>query len=326
MMKRAMSFWALAIGALLADGWVLLRVETGVHFASAPWLLLLAFLAAAGSFSALARLAVSTGRHIGLILPALFAIVVLILWEIVARGVPIPMVLLPAPSAIGAAMASQWQDLSLDFMQTVVYSALPGFVLGSFLGLAVAIAVDRSPFLQDGMLPLSNFASVVPIVGVAPIAIMWFGFGWQSKVAIVVLMTFFPTFVNTIAGLKQAETVEVELLMCYAATYWQTLRKLRLPTTLPLLFSALKVNASLSLIGAVVGEFFGTPAHGLGFRISAEIGRMAVDHVWAAIAITAAVGTAAYGGLALAERATIFWHPSQRAPQQAAAQPITTSK
>jgi NitT/TauT family transport system permease protein len=325
MSGRNSSLIMAGLGILVGVG-VLWRVENGARFATAPWLLVLAALAAGANLAALSRLAATAGRRADLLLPVLFAVVFLTLWEILTRGLPIPMVLLPSPSAIGAAIASQWQDLALDFLQTVVYSALPGFVLGSLLGFGVAIAVDRSPFIQDGMLPLSNFASVVPIVGVAPIAIMWFGFGWESKVAIVVLMTFFPTFINTIAGLREAKAVEVELMMCYAASYWQMLRKLRLPTTLPLLFSALKINASLALIGAVVGEFFGTPAHGLGFRISAEIGRMAVDHVWAAIAVTAAVGIAAYGGLTLAERAAIFWHPSQREARQLAPTPVATSK
>jgi NitT/TauT family transport system permease protein len=177
--------------------------------------------------------------------------------------------------------------------------------------MAVGAAVDRSPFLQEGLLPLSSFASVIPIVGVAPIMIMWFGFGWESKAAVVVLITFFPAFVNMVAGLQQASAIERDLMTSYAATYWQTMRKLRLPAALPFLFAAFKINASLALIGAIVAEFFGTPIHGLGFRISAEIGHLALDHVWAAIVAAALVGSLSYALLALGERAATFWHPSQ---------------
>ena len=102
-----------------------------------------------------------------------------------------------------------------------------------------------------------------------------------------------------------------DLMTSYAATYWQTLRKLRLPAALPFLFAALKINASLALIGAIVAEFFGTPVHGIGFRISAEIGHLALDHVWAAIFAAALVGSLSYALLAWAERSATFWHPSQ---------------
>ena len=141
--------------------------------------------------------------------------------------------------------------------------------------------------------------------------IMWFGLGWQSKAAVVVLITFFPAFVNMLAGLQQASGIERDLMASYAATYWQTMRKLRLPAALPFLFAAFKINASLALIGAIVAEFFGTPVHGIGFRISAEIGHLALDRVWAAIVVAALVGSLSYVLLALAERGATFWHPSQ---------------
>ncbi len=246
---------------------------------------------AAGGFFALAGLAEDDGRAAVVLTPALFAVLILFLWEVLTRGFDVPMILLPPPSTIGAAFWEMLPELLQDVQQTVLYAAIPGFLIGTALGFLAGAAVDRSPFLQQGLLPLSNFASVIPIVGVAPIMIMWFGFGWQSKAAVVILITFFPAFVNMVAGLQQASRIERDLMTSYAATYWQTLRKLRLPAALPFLFAAFKINASLSLIGAIVAEFFGTPVHGIGFRISAEIGHLALDHVWAAILVAALVGS-----------------------------------
>ncbi len=114
------------------------------------------------------------------------------------------MMLLPSPSAIGTAFWEMLPELLLDVQQTVLFASIPGFLIGTGLGFLAGAAVDRSPFLQQGLLPLSNFASVIPIVGVAPIMIMWFGFGGESKEAVVILITYFPTFVNLVAGLQQA--------------------------------------------------------------------------------------------------------------------------
>jgi len=140
--------------------------------------------------------------------------------------------------------------------------------------------------------------------------VMWFGFDWQSKAAVVVIMTFFPMLVNTVTGLAAAGNLEKELLHSYAANYWQTLFKLRLPAAMPFIFNALKINSTLAMIGAIVAEFFGTPIVGMGFRISTEVGRMNVDMVWAEIAVAALVGSAFYGVMALLERVVTFWHPS----------------
>jgi NitT/TauT family transport system permease protein len=147
---------------------------------------------------------------------------------------------------------------------------------------------------------------------VAPIMVMWFGFDWQSKAAVVVIMTFFPMLVNTVVGLTASGHMERDLMRTYASGYWQTLFKLRLPAAMPFIFNALKINSTLALIGAIVAEFFGTPVVGMGFRISTEVGRMNIDMVWAEIAVAAVAGSVFYGAVALIERAVTFWHPSIR--------------
>ncbi|OHV81349.1 ABC transporter permease [Ensifer sp. LCM 4579] len=247
-----------------------------------------------------------------LAVPLLFGLTILVLWEGIVRGFGIPSVLLPAPSMIWQRLVNSVPTLAADFRQTFLKSVLTGYALGCGLGFLVAILIDRSPFLQKGLLPLGNFVSALPVIGVAPIMVMWFGFDWQSKVAVVVVMTFFPILVNTVSGLAAASHMERDLMRTYAASWWQTLVKLRLPAAWPFIFNALKINSTLALIGAIVAEFFGTPIVGMGFRISTEVGRMNVDMVWAEIAVAAVAGSAFYGTVALIERAVTFWHPSIR--------------
>ncbi|MDF1792859.1 MAG: ABC transporter permease [Thalassobaculaceae bacterium] len=256
--------------------------------------------------------AVGRGGWIGVAVPVLFGVTLLVLWELLTRGMNVPQVLLPPPSAIGVRFAASIPILWADFQQTFLKAVLIGYALGSGSAFLVAIAIDRSPFLQRGLLPVGNLISALPIIGIAPIMVMWFGFDWPSKAAVVIVMTFFPMLVNTVAGLAEAGRMERDLMRTYAAGYWQTLVKLRLPAAAPFIFNALKINSTLALIGAIVAEFFGTPIVGMGFRISTEVGRMNVDMVWAEIAVAALAGSAFFGAVALIERAVTFWHPSNR--------------
>jgi NitT/TauT family transport system permease protein len=251
-------------------------------------------------------------RAVDTVVPAVFGLTLLFLWEVLTVGFGVPQVLLPAPSMIGERIASSTGTLWADFEQTFIKAVLSGYAMGCAAGLLVAVLVDRVAFLKRGLLPLGNLVSALPIVGIAPIMVMWFGFDWQSKAAVVVVMTFFPMLVNTVAGLNASEAQQRELMRSYAASYWQTLFMLRLPSAMPFIFNALKINSTLALIGAIVAEFFGTPTVGMGFRISTEVGRMNVDMVWAEIAMAALAGSAFYGAVALVERAVTFWHPSYR--------------
>jgi NitT/TauT family transport system permease protein len=270
---------------------------------------------AAAALSGLANLTLKrpwARRAADLAVPVLFGAFLFVLWEAIVVGAGVPSVLMPAPSAIAARFASSLPVLRDDFVQTFVKAVLSGYAIGCGAGFAVAILADRVPFLRRGLLPLGNFVSALPVIGIAPIMVMWFGFDWPSKAAVVVVMTFFPMLVNTVAGLAAAGRIEQDLMRSYAAGYWTTLLKLRLPVALPFIFNALKINSTLALIGAIVAEFFGSPIYGLGFRISAEVARMNVDVVWAVIAIAALAGSMFYFLLAALERALTFWHPSYR--------------
>ncbi len=245
-------------------------------------------------------------------IPVLFGFWLLFFWEIITIGLEIPTVILPPPSMIGTKFLSSLDILFADFQQTFMKSVLAGYFIGCSSAFIFAVLIDKNDFLRRGLLPVGNFVSALPIVGIAPIMVMWFGFDWQSKAAVVVVMTFFPMLVNTLSGLNSFSLIERDLLNTYAASYWHTLLKLRLPAAMPFIFNALKINSTLALIGAIVAEFFGTPIVGIGFRISTEVGRMNLDMVWAEIAVAAIAGSASYGVLSLIERLVTFWHPSYR--------------
>lgn len=319
------TFSALRLNALLPIACALLACSTkslrNLLFAvalvvSALWLAVLPF---NGMLTlALALLAaVSVQRLASAPVPpaavaALLGVWLLWFWQILVSGFAVPQVILPAPLDILTALIDSASLLAGDLVQTVLKSVLAGYLLGCGAGIGVALLIDRLPFLQRGLLPVASLTSTVPLVGVAPIAVMWFGFDWPSKAAVVILVTFFPALVSTLAGLKASDKLEQELMYCYAATPHQQLRMLRLPAAMPFIFNALKVNATLALITAIVAEYFGSPTAGLGFRISTESARMHMPVVWSAIVVSSLAGSLIYTVLVRLDRRINFWHPSIR--------------
>ncbi|MBL4917283.1 ABC transporter permease [Szabonella alba] len=273
------------------------------------WLLLWL---AVESLAALAPASPLLRRVLAVAIPLIFGATILWLWEALVAILGVSPVILPPPSAIAARFATSLPVLWGDFVQTVVKGALSGYVMGCGAAVLAAVAVDRSTFLQRGLLPVGNFVAALPIVGIAPILVMWFGFDWQSKAAVVVVMVFFPMLVNTVEGLKASDAMQRDLMATYGAGYWQSLWKLRLPAAMPFIFNGLKICTTLALIGAIVAEFFGSPTQGMGFRISTEVGRLGLDMVWSEIAVAALAGSAFYAVVAVVEKGVTFWHPSQR--------------
>ncbi|NVO54921.1 ABC transporter permease [Rhodobacteraceae bacterium B1Z28] len=251
-------------------------------------------------------------RMVRFLAPLIFGLTVIGIWELLVKGLEVPLVILPAPSIIWDRFWDSLPVLWADFVQTIIKGALSGYIIGCGAALLMAIAVDRWDFLRLGLLPVGNFVAALPIVGTAPILVMWFGFDWHSKAAVVVVMVFFPMLVNTVAGLREATAMQRDLMETYAATYWQSFFKLRFPAAMPFVFNGLKISTTLALIGAIVAEFFGSPTLGMGFRISTSVGQLSLDMVWAEIVVAALAGTAFYGLVAMIEKAVTFWHPSQR--------------
>jgi NitT/TauT family transport system permease protein len=293
--------------------WMLARVlGPGPRGTGAPGLWTVLALWALLLWVVLDRLATLRGpRALRLLAPGLFGMALLLVWEVLVVGWEVPRIMLPAPHQVVLALASRWEVLWPDFEQTAV-AVLSGWVAGCGAGLLTALLADRFGVLRRGLLPLAGLAGAVPIVGIAPILVMWFGFDWQSKAAVAAVVTFFPMLVNTLAGLAATEPMYRDLMRTYGASHLDTLTKLRLPSALPFVFNALKINSTLALISAIVAEFFGSPIYGLGFRISAEVARMNVDVVWAAIALAALAGSLFYGLIALFERGMTSWHQSYR--------------
>ena len=251
-------------------------------------------------------------RSIRLLVPTIFGLTIILMWELIVRGLDVPLVILPPPSLVIQTASENLPILWKDFIQTFLKGALRGYLIGSASAILVAILVERYRFLQLGLLPVANFMAALPIIGIAPILVMWFGFDWHSKAAVVVVMIFFPMLINAVAGLRENSLIQKDLMRTYAANAWQTFFKLKLPVAMPFIFNGLKISTTLALIGAIVAEFFGSPIVGMGFRISMSIGQLALDMVWAEIVVAAIAGSLFYGIITIIERGVTFWHPSQR--------------
>ena len=254
----------------------------------------------------------SGSRFIKFLVPTIFGTTIIVVWELLVRGWQVPLVILPPPSLVIITASENLDILWKDLNQTFFKGALRGYIIGCGSAIIFGVLVERYEALRLGMLPVANFMAALPIVGTAPILVMWFGFDWESKAAVVVVMVFFPMLINTVAGLQESTKIQNDLLQTYAASKPQTFIKLRFPAAMPFIFNGLKICTTLALIGAIVAEFFGSPTLGMGFRISTSVGQLALDMVWAEIVVAALAGSIFYGLMAIIEKGVTFWHPSQR--------------
>jgi NitT/TauT family transport system permease protein len=255
-----------------------------------------------------------TIRHrAGSLLPvALVFVAVLLLWEFLLKALGVQVFLLPPPSVIGAALIDQWTNLGGAVRYTGT-EALGGLAIGSLLGVGVAFATLRWTLARESLLPVAVAANSMPIIAFAPITNNWFGSDSPlSRMAMVAVMVFFPIMVNTVRGLTYVDASALELMHSYAASDWQVLRRLRIPNALPYVFTALKIATTLSVIGAVVGEYFGGPRNALGIYITAEAGLFRYANAWAAIVLASALGIGFYLVVVLLERVFLPWHSSFR--------------
>lgn len=252
----------------------------------------------------------------------LFAVSVLVLWEFVVTVGNIQQFLLPKPSAIFAELQkeidiaiNQSVSSSLLFKSTgaTLWSAVGGFVIGCSAGIMVALVTARWTIVNEAMMPFAIAANSVPIIAFAPIMNNWFGItNPASKMAIVAIIVFFPTMINTVRGLTQVDPMQLELMRSYGAKPFKILFALRIPNALPYIFSALRVASSLSVIGAVVGEFFGGPTATLGVFITQEAGSFNFARAWTAIIMAALIGISFYLLVLFAERQIMPWYSSLR--------------
>lgn len=249
----------------------------------------------------------------------IIALVVLGLWELAVWLFDIQQFLLPKPSSIiievarEASLALSGQSILFQAAGATAWSAVGGFVVGSALGILIALITARWTVVSEGLMPLAIAANSVPIIAFAPIMNNWFGItNPASKIAIVSIIVFFPVMINTVRGLTLVDPMQLELMRSYAASPFKILFALRIPNALPYVFSALRVTSSLSVIGAVVGEFFGGPRATLGVLITQEASSFNFARAWAAITMAALIGITFYLLVLFAERRLMPWHSSLR--------------
>lgn len=237
----------------------------------------------------------------------------LLAWEGLVVGNRVPKGIFPRVSDVATALVSSWQVLMADAYLTFVREVLLGFAVGLATGFLVGAAIAFSLFLQRGFLPLATAFGAVPIVGLAPVLGRALGVDWESKAAVVVIVTFFPVVLNTVQGLTRVDPLRLELLRSYAAKPTQVFFALRFPNALPYVFNALKVSVVVAIISVIVAEFLiPGPPNGLGQRISLSAHRGAFDVVFAAILVSSVISMGLYWAISLLEKAFTAWHPSAR--------------
>ncbi|HJZ46979.1 MAG TPA: ABC transporter permease [Roseiflexaceae bacterium] len=247
--------------------------------------------------------------------PALTFLLVLALWEIVVRAFGVPLYLLPAPSGIIETFLQQPGYLLRIGLYTFG-EALAGFVIGCSLGALLAALCVRFRSLADGLVPFSVASNAVPIVALSPLLGVWLGSTTQaSKIGVVTIMTMFPTLINVYRGLTSSSPDALQLMRSYAARQRDIFVKLRLPAALPYLFNALKICSTLSMIGAVVAEFFGGAQNALGVYIKSQAGILKLREAWSGILVACLIGILFYLLIVLAERLLMPWHVSFRRDQ-----------
>ncbi|GHF36206.1 hypothetical protein GCM10017781_11030 [Deinococcus metalli] len=265
-----------------------------------------------GALGGVAGLGAVAARLSGLLPALIAALLVLIGVEALLRAFGVPPGLIPTPTRVVQALWSARAVLLQDARVTFVQETLTGYAAGAALGILVALAAVRFPFLERGALPYAGLFSSIPIVALAPVVVKAFGLEWTSKAIIVAITVFFPVVVNVVRGLQSANPLLLDLMRTYAAPPAQAFALVRVPSALPFLFNALKVASTLAMIGAIVGEFFGTTGRGLGFRIQIEAGRFNLDIVWAAIVVASVLGIAFYAVIQWLEHRFTGWHASRR--------------
>ncbi len=269
-----------------------------------------------------ASAAASLRGRLGYYFPTLaIAAGVILAWEILVLAFDIQQFLLPKPSAIFSEFMHQvslWlapgeRSILFESSGATFWEAFGGFIIGCGGGVLVALITSRWTIVSEATMPFAIAANSVPIIAFAPIMNNWFGItNPASKMAIVAIIVFFPTMINTVRGLTLVDASQLELMRSYAAAPRDILLKLRIPNALPYMFSAFRVASALSLIGAVVAEFFGGPRATLGVYITQEASAFDFAKAWTAIMMASLIGISFYLVVLYLERRLMPWHVSLR--------------
>ena len=246
----------------------------------------------------------------GSLLPLLSGIAGLVIWELAVWFFQLPEYLLPAPTQVFETMIDRWSILMSHLWYTVVASTV-GFFIALVLGIVVGAAIATSKSIDRVLYPWLVIAHAIPKVVVAPLLLVWIGFGLKSGIIFVVVFTFFPIVVSTVTGLKSAEPDLLQLVKSMGANRWQTMWKIRIPTALPHVFSGIKIAATGAPVGAVIGEFVASN-RGLGYALIQAVGSLDTTYAFASVIIISVFGVGIWYLAELVEKLSIPWHASQR--------------
>jgi NitT/TauT family transport system permease protein len=232
------------------------------------------------------------------------------LWELVIRVFRIPPYLIPAPLAVAKMLVAEWPRLWQNGLFTA-YATLGGFALSILIGIPIAMLIAYSRLVESYVYPLLVFSQSVPKIAIAPLFVVWFGFGIFPKVISAFMLGFFPVVVATVMGFKSIEPDMIDLARSMRASRWQMFVKFSLPQALPSIFSGLKVSATLAVVGAVVGEFVGSNS-GIGYVLQIANGNFDLPLMFAALFVLSMMGVILFALVDIAEKMMIPWHQSRR--------------
>lgn len=241
--------------------------------------------------------------------PLLFILGLLLFWELLVRICQYPKYLLPAPRDILATLPEMLPIMLMHTRYTLL-AALVGFILAIVIALILAVLMDVSPMLRQGMYPLLVISQTVPIIAVAPLFIIWFGYGLLPKVIVVALVCFFPVVVSLTQGMQAGDPDMVNLLKVMGASTWQIIKEVRLPAALPSFFAGLKIAATYSIMGAVVGEWLGS-SKGLGVYMTRALHSFQLDRIFCAILIIALLSVLLFMLIEIISRMAMPWYYKQ---------------
>jgi len=242
--------------------------------------------------------------------PILLIVILLVLWDLAIRAFRIPPYLIPAPEAVVKQLYLEWPKLWREALVTT-YATLGGFALSIAFGIPMALLIAYSRTIESFVYPLLVFSQSVPKIAIAPLFVVWFGFGMFPKVLSAFLLGFFPVVVSAVQGFKSVEPDMLDLARAMEASRLQIFRMVSFPHALPAIFAGLKVSITLAVVGAVVGEFVGSNS-GIGFVLQRSIGNFELPTMFAALVVLALIGVMLFWVLDVIERLAIPWHASQR--------------
>jgi len=242
--------------------------------------------------------------------PIWLIVTLVLLWDLGIRVFKIPPYLVPNPLSVIKTLGTEWPMLLREALPTL-YATLGGFVLSGLIGVPIAMWISYSRLVESFVYPLLVFSQSIPKVAIAPLFVVWFGFGVVPKVIAAFLLGFFPVVVATVQGFKSVEPDVIDLARSMGASPFKIFLKFRLPQALPAIFSGLKVSVTLAVVGAVVGEFVGSNS-GLGYVLQKANGTFDLPLMFAALTILSMIGVLLFLVIELVERWMLPWHASQR--------------